>query len=67
LLLPSALLLAASTRRGRVAVSASTALVIGGLAAFATTVIAHRRRCAREAQIDERLEQSFPASDPASL
>jgi hypothetical protein len=67
LLLPSALLLAASRRSGLVAVSASTALVIGGLGAFATTVIAHRRRCAREAQIDERLEQSFPASDPASV
>jgi hypothetical protein len=65
-LLPSALLVAASRQRGRFAVPAATALVTGSLAA-AAAVIVHRRRCAREAQIDERLEQTFPASDPASV
>jgi hypothetical protein len=57
------LLLAASKRRGRFVIPAAAALASGSIAALAA-IVARRRRCAREAKIDERIEQSFPASDP---
>jgi hypothetical protein len=58
------LLLAASRRRGRFVIPAAAALATGSIAALATIIVARRRRTAREARIDERIEQSFPASDP---
>ena len=67
LLLSGVLLLAASRRRGRYVIPAAAALATGSLAALATALIARRRRGASEARIDERIEQSFPASDPAGV
>ena len=63
LLVPTALLLAVFRRRGRFAIPAAAALAGGAVAALATAFIARRRRSAREAVIDERIRQSFPASD----
>ena len=67
LIVSGVLLLAASKRRGRYVIPAAAALATGSLAALASALVARRRRGAREAQIDERIEQSFPASDPAAL
>jgi drug/metabolite transporter (DMT)-like permease len=67
LLVSGVLLLVASRRRGRYVVPAAAALATGSLAALATALLANRRRGAREARIDERIEQSFPASDPAGV
>ena len=67
LIVSGILLLAASKRRGRYVIPAAAALATGSLAALASALIARRRRSVREAQIDERIEQSFPASDPASV
>jgi hypothetical protein len=63
LLVPGALLLAACRRGGRYAVPAAAALAAGGLATLMRAV-ADRRHCAREALIDQSIEQTFPASDP---
>jgi uncharacterized membrane protein YfcA len=67
LIVPAALLLSAFGRRNRFSVPAAAALTTGAIAAVVTAVISNRRRCAREAAIDDRIEQSFPASDPASV
>lgn len=67
LLVSSLVLLAISRRRGRFAVPAAVSLATGSLAALAATIVARRKHCAQEAVIDERIEQSFPASDPAGL
>jgi hypothetical protein len=67
LIVPGLLLLSAFGRRNRFRVPVVAALVTGAITAVATAVISNRRRCAREAVIDERIEQSFPASDPASV
>ena len=67
LIVSGLLLLAASKRRGRYVVPAAAALASGSLAALASAIISRRRRAAREARIDERIEQSFPASDPAAV
>jgi hypothetical protein len=67
LLVPAALLLSVFGRRNRFSVPAAAALAGGAIAAIVTAVLSNRRRCAREAAIDDRIEQSFPASDPASL
>jgi hypothetical protein len=67
LIVSGVLLLAASRRRGRYVIPAAAALATGSLAALVTALIARRRRGAREARIDERIEQSFPASDPAGV
>ena len=67
LIISGVLLLAASRRRGRYVIPAAAALATGSLAALASALIARRRRGVREAQIDDRIEQSFPASDPASV
>jgi hypothetical protein len=64
LLVSSLVLLAISKKRGRFVVPAAVSLATGSLAAMAATMVARRRHCAREAVIDERIEQSFPASDP---
>jgi hypothetical protein len=66
LVVSGVLLLAASRRRGRYVMPATAALVTGSLAALANYIICHRRRCADEARLDEQIEQSFPASDPAA-
>lgn len=67
LLLSSLVLMAISRRRGRFAVPAAVSLATGSLAALAATIVARRRHCVREAVIDERIEQSFPASDPPGV
>jgi hypothetical protein len=67
LLVSSLVLIAISKRRGRFAVPAAVSLATGSLAALAATIVARRRHCAREAVIDERIEQSFPASDPPAV
>jgi hypothetical protein len=67
LVVPAALLLSAFGRRNRFRGPAAAALAVGAISAVVTAVVSHRRRCAREAAIDERLEQSFPASDPVSV
>ena len=67
LIVPAALLLSAFGRRNRFSAPAAAALVGGTIAAVVTAVLSNRRRCAREAVIDDRIEQSFPASDPASV
>jgi hypothetical protein len=67
LLVPAALLLSAFGRRHRFSVPAAAALAAGAMTAVVTAVVSNRRRCAREAMIDDRIEQSFPASDPASV
>ena len=61
------LLLAASKRRGRFVIPAAASLASGSLAALASLIIARRRHSAREAVIDERIEQSFPASDASPV
>lgn len=66
LIVSGIVLLAASKRRGRYVIPAAAALATGSLAALATAIITRRRQSAREARIDEGLEQSFPASDPAA-
>jgi hypothetical protein len=63
----SLLLLVLSKRRGRFAVPAAVSLATGSLAALAAAIVGRRRHRAREAVIDERIEQSFPASDPPAL
>jgi hypothetical protein len=65
LIVSGVLLLAASRRRGRFVIPAAAALAGGSLAALASAILSNRRRAAREAIIDERIRQSFPASDPA--
>ena len=67
LVVPAALLLSAFGRRHRFSVPAAAALAGGAIAAILTGMVSNRRRCAREAAIDDRIEQSFPASDPASI
>jgi hypothetical protein len=67
LIVPAALLLSAFGRRNRFSVPAAAALAAGTITAVVTAVLSNRRRCAREAAIDDRIEQSFPASDPASV
>ena len=67
LIVPGLLLLSAFGRRNRFRVPVVAALATGAITAVATAVISNRRRSAREAVIDERIEQSFPASDPASV
>lgn len=67
LVVPAALLLSAFGRRKRFGFPAAVALASGAIAAVAVAVLSNRRRCVREAAIDERIEQSFPASDPASV
>jgi hypothetical protein len=67
LLVSTLALLAVSKRQGRFVVPAAVSLATGSLVALAATIVARRRHCAREAVIDERIEQSFPASDPPSL
>jgi hypothetical protein len=67
LIVPGVLLLAAFGRRNRFSVPAAAALATGTIAAVVTAVLSNRRRCAQEAVLDERIEQSFPASDPASV
>jgi hypothetical protein len=67
LIVPAALLLSAFGRRNRFTIPATAALAGGGIAAIVTAVLSNRRRCAREAAIDDRIEQSFPASDPAPI
>ena len=66
-IIPGLLLLSAFGRRNRFRVPVVAALATGAITAVATAVISNRRRSAREAVIDERIEQSFPASDPASV
>ena len=66
LIVPAALLLSAFGRRNRFRVPVVAAIATGAITAVATAVISNRRRRAREAVIDERIEQSFPASDPPS-
>ena len=67
LIVPAALLLSAFGRRNRFSVPVAAALAAGTITAVVTAVLSNRRRCAREAVIDDRIEQSFPASDPASV
>jgi len=67
LIVPAALLLSVFGRRNRFSVPAAAALAAGTITAVVTAVLSNRRRCAREAVIDDRIEQSFPASDPASV
>ena len=67
LIVPAALMLSAFGRRNRFTVPATAALAAGAISAVVTAVVSNRRRCAREAAIDDRIEQSFPASDPASI
>jgi hypothetical protein len=67
LIVPAALLLSVFGRRKRYSVPAMAALATGAITAVITAIVSDRRRCAREAAIDERIEQSFPASDPASV
>ena len=61
------LLLLASKRRGRYVVPAAASLATGSLAALAAAIVSRRRYAAREAAIDERVMQSFPASDAPPL
>ena len=63
LIVSGVLLLLASRRRGRLVVPAAAALATGSLAALAVAIASRRRYEAREAAIDERVMQSFPASD----
>jgi hypothetical protein len=63
LIVSGILLLLASKRRGRYVIPAAASLASGSLAALATLVISRRRHAARDAAIDERVKQSFPASD----
>jgi hypothetical protein len=67
LIVSGVLLLLASKRRGRYVIPAAASLATGSLAALATAIISRRRHAAREAVIDERVRQSFPASDAPSL
>jgi hypothetical protein len=67
LIVSGVLLLLASKRRGRYVIPAAASLATGSLAALATAIISRRRHAASEAVIDERVEQSFPASDAPSL
>jgi hypothetical protein len=67
LIVSGILLLAASKRRGRFVIPAAASLASGSLAALASLIIARRRHSAREAVIDERIEQSFPASDASPV
>jgi hypothetical protein len=59
-----ALVMAAARRRGRYVTPAAASLVMGGLAALATALVSKRRHHVRDAVIDERIRQTFPASDP---
>ena len=67
LIASGALVVAAARRRGRFVTPVVASLATGGLAALATALIARRRHHARDAVIDERIEQTFPASDPPSV
>jgi hypothetical protein len=67
LIASAALLLSVFGKRHRFSVPAAAALATGAISAVVTAVVSNRRRCAREAAIDDRIEQSFPASDPAAL
>jgi hypothetical protein len=66
LLVPGALLLAACRRGGRFAIPAAVGLATGSLAALARAIITNRKQ-AHDAVIDERLEGTFPASDPPAF
>jgi hypothetical protein len=66
LLVPGALLLAACRRGGRFAVPAAVGLATGSIAVLAKAIIANRKQ-AQDDVIDERLEDSFPASDPPAF
>ena len=63
LIVSGVLLLLASKRRGRYVVPAAASLATGSLAALAVAIASRRRFTLREAAIDERVMQSFPASD----
>jgi hypothetical protein len=63
LIVSGVLLLLAGRRRGRYVVPAAASLATGSLAALAVAIASRRRYAAREAAIDERIMQSFPASD----
>jgi hypothetical protein len=67
LIVSGVVLLTAGRRRGRYVVPAAASLATGSLAALASTIIARRRHHAREKALDDRLKQSFPASDAPSL
>lgn len=67
LIVPAALLLSVFGRRNRFSIPAAAVLATGAITAVVTAMVSNRRRCAREAAIDDRIEQSFPASDPASI
>ena len=67
LLASGALVVAAGRRRGRYVTPAVASLAMGGLAALATAILSKRRHHARDAAIDERIEQTFPASDPSPV
>jgi hypothetical protein len=66
LLVPGALLLAACRRGGRFAVPAAVGLATGSIFALAKAIIANRKQ-AQDDVIDERLEETFPASDPPAF
>jgi hypothetical protein len=66
-IIPAALLLSALGRRKRFSIPAAAVLAAGALGAVVAAALTNRQRSAREAAIDERIEQSFPASDPASV
>jgi len=67
LLVPGALLLAACRRGGRFALPAAVGLATGSIAALASAIVSSRRQRVREDVIDERLEDTFPASDPPAF
>jgi hypothetical protein len=61
-------LLSMLKRHSRLGTPAVAAIAAGSIAAAAVSAaMSHRRRQAREAAIDERVRQSFPASDPAGI
>jgi hypothetical protein len=64
---PGAVLLSTLKQRSRLRKPAAAALAAGSIAAAVSAAVGRRRRRAREAAIDERVAQSFPASDPAAL
>ena len=67
LLVPGALLLAACRRGGRFALPAAVGLATGSIAALATAIITGRKQNVHDAFVDERLKETFPASDPPAF
>jgi len=67
LIVPGVMLFSTLTRRTRLGAPVAAALAAGSFAAAVTAMVNRRRREAREAALDERLEQSFPASDPSQI